>query len=143
MERIVLTYGTFDLFHVGHLMLLRRLREMGEKLIVGVTTDVFNARRGKVTAIPFSQRIQIVENIKCVDRAFPMMRSDQKADDIQRYKVTLLGMGCDWQGRLDSLRTLCEVIYLPRTEGVSSSGIRDALAARDSDRLALPSLDAG
>jgi glycerol-3-phosphate cytidylyltransferase len=131
MEKVVLTYGTFDLFHIGHLSLLQRLRRLGDTLIVGVTTDEFNARRGKVSCIPFSERIQIVESIRYVDQAIAMECADQKADDIQRYKVNILGMGSDWVGQLDALRSLCEVVYLPRTEGISSSRIRDALCAGD------------
>ena len=129
MEKVVLTYGTFDLFHIGHLSLLQRLRRLGDTLIVGVTTDEFNAHRGKASCTPYSERIQIVESIRYVDQVIAMERSDQKADDIWRYKVTILGMGSDWTGQLDALRSLCEIVYLPRTEGISSSRIRDALCA--------------
>jgi glycerol-3-phosphate cytidylyltransferase len=131
MEKVVLTYGTFDLFHIGHLSLLQRLRRLGDSLIVGVTTDEFNARRGKRSCIPYPERMQIVESIRYVDRVIAMERSDQKADDIRRYKVAILGMGSDWKGRLDALRNHCEVVYLPRTEGISSTRIRDALCAGD------------
>ena len=129
MEKVVLTYGTFDLFHIGHLSLLQRLRRLGDTLIVGVTTDELNAHRGKTSCTPYSERIQIVESIRYVDQMIAMERSDQKADDIWRYKVTILGMGSDWTGQLDALRSLCEIVYLPRTEGISSSRIRDALCA--------------
>lgn len=127
MKKVVLTYGTFDLFHTGHLSLLNRLKALGDELVVGVTTDEFNALRGKQTIFGFEDRIQIVRNLKCVDLAISLQSSEQKADDIRHYGVSIFGMGNDWEGRFDDLRVHCEVIYLPRTENISSTRIRKLL----------------
>jgi len=127
MKKVILTYGTFDLFHTGHLSLLNRLKALGDELVVGVTTDEFNALRGKQTIFGFEDRIQIVRNLKCVDRAISLQNGEQKADDIRHYGVSIFGMGDDWEGRFDDLRVHCEVIYLPRTENISSTQIRKLL----------------
>jgi glycerol-3-phosphate cytidylyltransferase len=132
MKKVVLTYGTFDLFHTGHLSLLNRLRVLGDELVVGVTTDEFNALRGKQTIFGFDDRIQIIRSLKCVDLAISLKNGEQKADDIRRYGVSIFGMGSDWEGRFDDLRALCEVIYLPRTENISSTHIRKLLEGLDS-----------
>jgi glycerol-3-phosphate cytidylyltransferase len=131
MKKIVLTYGTFDLFHTGHLNLLNRLKAMGDELVVGVTTDEFNALRGKQTIFRFEDRMQIIRNLKCVDLAISLQNAEQKADDIRRYDVSIFGMGNDWEGRFDDLRVHCEVIYLPRTENISSTHIKKLLEALD------------
>jgi glycerol-3-phosphate cytidylyltransferase len=130
-ERIVLTYGTFDLFHIGHLNLLTRLRSLGDRLIVGVSTDEFNEIKGKKTVVPFSDRIEVVRALRCVDHAIAEENWEQKADDIKRYGVSVFGMGSDWEGRFDELKTHCEVIYLPRTDGISSTHIRKTLKVLD------------
>lgn len=124
----VITYGTFDLFHVGHLNLLTRLRELGDRLIVGVSTDEFNELKGKNTVIPFRDRARIVESIRCVDLVIPEISWDQKAFDIRQHGVSILGMGDDWKGKFDHLSYLCRVIYLSRTEGISSTKIKTILS---------------
>jgi glycerol-3-phosphate cytidylyltransferase len=129
--KTILTYGTFDLFHIGHLNLLTRLRELGDQLIVGVSTDSFNAEKGKKTVISFEDRAEIVRNLKCVDLVIPERGWAQKADDIAQYQVSVFGMGNDWAGHFDQLKQYCEVIYLPRTAGVSSSDLKKSLAALD------------
>lgn len=129
--KTVLTYGTFDLFHVGHLRLLQRLRALGDRLIVGVSTDEFNSLKGKKTVMPFADRIEIVRALRCVDVAIPETCWEQKTDDIREHSVDIFGMGSDWEGHFDSLQTHCEVIYLPRTEGVSSTHIRNTLKVLD------------
>lgn len=131
MKRTVLTYGTFDLFHVGHLNLLIRLRQMGDELIVGVSTDEFNALKGKKTVVPFCDRVEIVKALKCVDRVIPEENWEQKVGDIKCYGVSTFGMGNDWEGRFDELKAHCEVVYLPRTEGVSSTHLRKTLKVLD------------
>ncbi|RAP56869.1 adenylyltransferase/cytidyltransferase family protein [Oleiagrimonas sp. MCCC 1A03011] len=131
MSKTVLTYGTFDLFHVGHLNLLERLRELGDRLIVGVSTDAFNTTKGKQTIVRFEDRLRIVQNIKCVDHAFAENSWAQKAEDIRQFKVNVFGMGNDWEGQFDELKPLCKVVYLPRTEGISSTRIKDALRVLD------------
>lgn len=121
---IVLTYGTFDLFHVGHLRLLQRLADLGDRLIVGVSTDEFNAAKGKSAIIPYADRAAIVSGIRGVDTVFAEESWDQKPRDIARYGVTHFCMGGDWLGKFDYLKPLCEVVYLERTKGVSSTKIR-------------------
>jgi len=127
IEKTIITYGTFDLFHSGHLKLLKRLKQLGDKLIVGVSTDEFNAGKGKKTIIPFEDRISIIESIKYVDLAIPEKSWTQKSEDIQKFNVSILGMGNDWEGKFDNLNSLCKVIYLPRTEGISSTDIKNSL----------------
>ncbi|NHC60261.1 adenylyltransferase/cytidyltransferase family protein [Paenalcaligenes suwonensis] len=124
MKRTVITYGTFDLFHIGHLNLLKKLKGLGDELIVGVSTDEFNEEKGKSTIIKFEDRLSIVESIKCVDIVIPENSWDQKEKDIQNYNVSIFGIGDDWQGKFDNLKTLCEVVYIPRTTGISTTAIK-------------------
>ena len=123
-EKIVLTYGTFDMFHIGHLNLLNRLKSLGDKLIVAVSTDEFNSIKGKKTLIPFEQRALIVQNIKCVDMVISEKKWEQKIDDIKKYNVDIFAMGDDWEGKFDFLKDYCEVIYLPRTENISTTQLK-------------------
>lgn len=131
MKKVVLTYGTFDLFHIGHLNLLQRLRALGDELIVAVSTDGFNEVKGKKTIIPFEDRLKIVSELKCVDRVIPEESWDQKVSDIKKYNVSIFGMGNDWVGRFDELKPYCEVVYLPRTDGISSTQLKKTLSAID------------
>lgn len=126
-EKIVLTYGTFDMFHIGHLNLLNRLKNLGSKLIVAVSTDEFNALKGKKTLIPFEQRALIVQNIKCVDMVISEKNWEQKIDDIKKYNVDIFAMGDDWKGKFDFLKDYCEVIYLPRTQNISTTELKKEL----------------
>jgi len=126
-EKIVLTYGTFDMFHIGHLKLLERLSKLGDKLIVAVSTDEFNTLKGKKTIIPYDQRAAIVEAIKYVDMVIPENDWNQKIKDIKKYNVDIFSMGHDWKGKFDELKEYCEVVYLPRTEGISSTDLKDTL----------------
>lgn len=128
MKKIVITYGTFDLFHIGHLRLLQRLKFLGDELYVGVSTDKFNNLKNKKSFIPYEDRIEIVRSIKCVNFAFPENDWEQKIEDIKKYNVSIFAMGDDWVGKFDYLKELCEVVYLPRTEGISSSFIKQELA---------------
>lgn len=126
-EKIVLTYGTFDMFHIGHLNLLNRLKRLGDKLIVAVSTDEFNSIKGKKTLIPFEQRALIVQNIKCVDMVISEKKWEQKIDDIKKYNVDIFAMGDDWKGKFDFLKDYCEVIYLPRTQNISTTELKKEL----------------
>ena len=126
-EKIVLTYGTFDMFHIGHLNLLNRLKSLGDKLIVAISTDEFNSIKGKKTLIPFEQRALIVQNIKCVDMVISEKKWEQKIDDIKKYNVDIFAMGDDWQGKFDFLKDYCEVIYLPRTQNISTTELKKEL----------------
>jgi len=123
----VITYGTYDLFHVGHLRLLQRAKALaGEdgKLIVGVSTDRFNwEEKRKRSAIPYEQRAEIVAALKCVDMVIPEDDWDMKRDILQ-YKADIFTMGGDWEGKFDHLKEVCRVVYLPRTEGISSTDLK-------------------
>ncbi|MBZ0333219.1 adenylyltransferase/cytidyltransferase family protein [Marinobacter sp. AL4B] len=127
MEKTVITYGTFDMFHIGHLKLLKRLDAMGAKLIVGVSTDEFNDVKGKKTLIPYDQRAAIVEAIDCVDMVIPEHSWDQKLSDVEQYSVDVFAIGDDWSGKFDFLKDYCEVVYLERTKDISTSGLKKSL----------------
>lgn len=124
ISKKVITYGTFDLFHIGHLYLLQRAKSLGNHLTVGVSTDYFNEAKNKQTHVPFEHRKLIVENIKCVDRVIPEFSWDQKINDIKSHEIDLFVMGSDWKGEFDFIKEYCEVIYLPRTENISSTDIK-------------------
>ena len=131
--RTILTYGTFDLFHVGHLRLLERLAAMGDRLVVAVSTDAFNAEKGKSSLIPYEDRAAIVGALACVDEVIPEESWDQKERDVRAVGADVLAMGDDWQGKFDHLSHLCKVVYLPRTEGVSTTTIKGQLVPRSAD----------
>ena len=135
--RTVLTYGTYDLFHVGHLNLLERARAMGDRLLVGVSTDEFNSLKGKRSFFSYEDRSRIVAGLRCVDGVIPERGWEQKREDIRAHGVSLFVMGDDWAGKFDDLRSECEVAYLARTDGVSSTGIRQSLARIDPAALAM------
>ncbi|MGB0847179.1 MAG: adenylyltransferase/cytidyltransferase family protein [Thiolinea sp.] len=120
-RKVVITYGTFDLFHIGHLRLLQRAREMGDYLIVGVSTDEFNRGKNKETVIPYDQRAEIVNNMQCVDAVIPECTWEQKRNDVMNYGVDLFVMGADWRGHFDFLNTYCQVEYLERTPDISTT----------------------
>lgn len=126
-NKTVITYGTFDMFHIGHLELLKRLKSLGSKLIVAVSTDEFNKIKGKKTIIPYAQRASIVEAIKYVDLVIPENNWEQKTKDIEQYHVDIFSIGDDWEGKFDFLKEQCEVSYIRRTKGVSSTELKDKL----------------
>lgn len=123
----VLTYGTYDLFHYGHLRLLERAKALGDYLIVGVSTDEFNRIKDKVCVYPYKERAAIVSAIRCVDLVIPENNWEQKIRDIQNHGVDLFVMGDDWQGEFDFLADYCEVVYLPRTPDISSTEIKSEI----------------
>ncbi len=127
----VLTYGTFDLFHIGHLRLIERLAAMGDRLVVGVSTDEFNAGKGKRSVVSYDDRAAIVGAIRGVDLVVPEQSWEQKRADILEHGVDLFVMGDDWAGKFDDLSDVCEVRYLPRTSGVSSTEIKEMLRTLD------------
>ncbi|WP_068547290.1 glycerol-3-phosphate cytidylyltransferase [Thalassotalea crassostreae] len=127
MTKKIITYGTFDMFHIGHLNLLKRIYEFGDELIVGVSTDEFNATKGKKSLIPFEQRAQIVEAIQYVSKVIPEQSWEQKKHDIIDLNIDIFVIGDDWKGKFDHLEDICRVIYLPRTEGVSTSLLKSSL----------------
>lgn len=122
----VITYGTFDLLHYGHVNLLRRAKELGDYLIVGVSTDEFNSLKGKQSCFSFEGRVRLVEAITYVDEVIPETCWEQKVNDIKEKGVDVFVMGDDWRGRFDDLP--CEVVYLPRTPYISSSLIKQEVA---------------
>ena len=120
----VITYGTFDLFHLGHLRILERAKALGDYLVVAVSSDEFNAIKGKKCVYPFEHRKLIVQAIKHVDEVIREDEWEQKADDIRKHNIDILVMGADWKGKFDELRDLCEVAYLERTPEISSTEIK-------------------
>lgn len=123
----ILTYGTFDLLHVGHINLLRRAKSLGDYLIVAVSTDEFNALKDKKAYYSYEDRKAILEAVKYVDLVIPEENWEQKIDDVQKHDVDIFVMGHDWEGKFDFLKDYCEVVYLPRTEGISTTKIKHDL----------------
>ena len=125
----VLTYGTFDLLHWGHIRLLRRARSLGDYLVVALSTEEFNAGKGKKTYHDFETRKAMLEAVRYVDLVIPENHWDQKIGAVQRYEIDTVVMGGDWEGdpRFELLRPHCELVYLDRTEGISTSKIKNDL----------------
>jgi glycerol-3-phosphate cytidylyltransferase len=128
MKKTIITYGTFDMFHIGHLKLLKRLSKMGDKLIVAISDDAFNEGKGKKVMIPYKQRAKIVKSIKYVDKVIPEKNWEQKVLDVQKYNVDTFVMGDDWEGKFDFLKEHCEVVYLPRTKDISTTQLKKSLS---------------
>ena len=126
MKRVI-TYGTFDLLHSGHINILRRAKEQGDYLIVAISTDEFNELKGKKAYYTFEQRKMILEAIRYVDLVIPEDTWEQKIEDVQKYNVDKFVMGDDWEGKFDFLKDYCEVVYLPRTVGISTTKIKTDL----------------
>jgi len=123
----VITYGTFDLFHFGHLELLRRAKELGNFLVVAVSTDEFNIKKGKNCIYPFEHRIKIVEAIQYVDKVIPEESWEQKRRDILSNNIQIFTIGDDWKGKFDELSDICDIIYINRTKGISATNLKDNL----------------
>ena len=123
----VITYGTFDLLHYGHINLLRRAKEQGDYLIVALSTDEFNRLKNKTSYFPYEKRKLLLEAIRYVDLVIPEENWDQKRDDVVNYHVDTFVMGDDWKGKFDFLSDLCEVVYLPRTPEISTTKIKEEL----------------
>jgi glycerol-3-phosphate cytidylyltransferase len=126
---IALTYGTYDLFHIGHVRLFERIKQRYGKLIVAVSTDEFNAIKGKKAVVPYADRVAMVRACRYVDDVIPEDHWAQKETDVVKHGVDAVVMGSDWTGRFDELKALCEVVYLPRTEGVSSTELKAEVVA--------------
>jgi glycerol-3-phosphate cytidylyltransferase len=121
-KKTVITFGTFDLFHYGHLEILRRASDFGDRLVVGISTDELNFnKKGKNPIYSFYERQKIVENIKCVDETFAEECLEKKMEYIKKYNADILVMGDDWKGKFDHLSSQSEVIYVPRTPSISTS----------------------
>ncbi|MFD1851643.1 glycerol-3-phosphate cytidylyltransferase [Oceanobacillus bengalensis] len=125
--RRVITYGTFDFLHNGHINLLKRARGYGEYLVVGISSDEFNERKGKKAYYSFEQRKAILEAVRYVDKVIPEHNWEQKIEDVKKYNIDVFVMGDDWTGEFDFLKDYCEVVYLPRTVGISTTKIKTDL----------------
>ena len=132
MKRI-LTYGTFDLLHYGHINLLKRAKALGDYLVVAVSTDSFNELKGKKAYHNYETRKMMLEAVRYVDLVIPEENWEQKIDDVKKYDIDIVVMGSDWAGsdRFDYLKEYCEVVYLPRTEGVSTTKIKEELKLQE------------
>lgn len=127
MMRRVITYGTFDLLHYGHINLLKRAKELGDYLIVGLSTDEFNLIKGKKSFFDFSKRKLLLESIRYVDLVIPEDNWEQKPFDVDKYDVDLFVIGDDWRGKFDFLSNKCDVVYLERTPEISTTLIKQSL----------------
>ena len=124
----VITYGTFDLLHYGHINLLKRAKQMGDYLVVCLSTDEFNKNsKNKECYFSYEIRKQLLESIRYVDLVIPENNWDQKTDDIKEFGIETFVMGDDWKGKFDFLKDYCEVIYLPRTKEISTTKIKKDL----------------
>ena len=123
----VITYGTFDLFHYGHLEILRRAKEKGDYLIVAVSSDKFNEMKNKKCVYSAKHRMAIVDSIKYVDKVIPETNWEQKDNDIITNNIDILVMGNDWKGKFDHLKDKCEIKYLSRTKGISTSFLKQSI----------------
>lgn len=121
----VITYGTFDLIHNGHINILRRAKELGDHLTVAISSDEFNEIKGKKAYHSYENRKMILEAIRYVDAVIPEDEWEQKISDVKKHDIDTFVMGDDWEGKFDFLADYCEVIYLPRTVGISTTKIKD------------------
>lgn len=123
----ILTYGTYDLLHFGHINLLKRAKDLGDYLIVGLSTDEFNDLKGKKSYFSYDIREYMLESVKYVDKVIKENNWKQKIEDIKKYDIDIFVMGDDWEGKFDYLKEYCEVIYLPRTPRISTTEIKESL----------------
>lgn len=122
--KTIITFGTFDIFHIGHLAILQRAKALGDRLVVGVSSDRLNLQKKQRNPIySESERIAILRNIKDVDDVFLEESLEEKAEYIQNYRADILAMGDDWEGHFDHFRDICEVVYFPRTPSISTTEI--------------------
>ena len=125
--KTVITYGTFDLLHYGHINIFKRAKALGDKLIVGLSTDEFNAIKGKKSYFTYEERKLLLDSIKYIDEVIPEEKWEQKVEDVKKYNVDVFVMGDDWKGKFDFLKEYCEVVYLPRTPEISTTKIKNDL----------------
>jgi glycerol-3-phosphate cytidylyltransferase len=131
----ILTYGTFDLLHRGHINLLKRAKEMGDFLIVGLSTDSFNDLKNKRSFYSYEERKLVLEAIRYVDLVIPELTWEQKEQDVIDHGIDTFVMGDDWQGKFDHLKKQCEVVYLERTSGISTTQIKTNLRISDQSNV--------
>lgn len=125
--KTVITYGTFDILHVGHINLLKRARALGDKLIVAISSDEFNKGKNKSALLNYENRKAVLEAIRYVDLVIPETNWEQKMTDVDKYNVDTFVIGDDWEGKFDFLKEKCEVVYLSRTQGISTTKIKKEL----------------
>lgn len=123
----VITYGTFDLLHYGHINILRRAKALGDWLVVALSSDEFNALKGKKSFFSYEQRKKLLESIRYVDEVIPENDWDQKIKDVKEHHIDIFVMGDDWTSKFDFLKDYCEVVYLPRTPEISTTQIKEKL----------------
>lgn len=128
LMKTVITYGTFDILHIGHINLLRRARELGDRLIVALSTDEFNRGKHKSSLLNYDNRKAVLEAIRFVDEVIPEFDWEQKVPDVKRLNVDIFVMGDDWEGKFDFLKAYCEVQYLARTPHISTTEIKADLS---------------
>jgi glycerol-3-phosphate cytidylyltransferase len=133
--KTVVTYGTFDLYHIGHVRLLKRLSTLGDRLVVGLSTDEFNQIKGKKVIIPFEHRKEILMSCQYVDHVFAEHCWEQKRMDLSREKADIFAIGDDWSGKFDDLDDIVKVIYLPRTKDISTTELKTVLGELDKDKV--------
>ncbi len=122
--RTVITFGTFDVFHLGHLRILQRARALGDRLVVGVSSDALNhSKKGRDPVYPEAERMEIVAALRCVDEVFREESMEKKAEYLREYRADVLAMGDDWKGRFDEFAGICEVVYFPRTPSISTTEV--------------------
>jgi glycerol-3-phosphate cytidylyltransferase len=130
MPRTVITFGTFDVFHVGHLRVIERAAALGDRLVVGVSADELNLRKkGRAPVFSQAERLAIVQALKPVDEVFVEESLEQKREYIERYDADVLVMGDDWAGKFDELEDICEVVYLPRTPAISTTALIEKISS--------------
>jgi glycerol-3-phosphate cytidylyltransferase len=133
----VLTYGTFDLLHYGHINILKRAKALGDYLVVAISSDEFNATKGKKSAMDFETRKALVESIRSVDEVIREDDWDQKIRDVKDNNIDVFVMGDDWEGKFDFLKEYCEVVYMPRTKSISTTLLKSVLAPDDIEEYGL------
>jgi len=131
----ILTYGTFDLLHRGHINLLKRAKEMGDYLVVGLSSDEFNIIKNKRSFYSYEERKLVLEAIRYVDLVIPEQTWEQKEQDVIDHEIDVFVMGDDWGGKFDHLKKQCEVVYLPRTSGISTTQVKAHLRIDESSNI--------
>lgn len=133
-RKTIITYGTFDLLHIGHVRLFKRIKELGDYLIVGLSTDTFNALKGKKSVYSYEHRKEILESLEYVDEVIPEESWRQKIEDIKKYKIDIFVMGDDWAGKFDFLNEYTQVFYIPRTQGISTTDTKSLLVQLSNEK---------
>ena len=129
-KRTVITFGTFDVLHVGHIRVLDRARALGDRLVVGVSADQLNiSKKGRAPVFSQDERLEIVGSLRVVDEVFVEESLELKRDYVTKYGAAVLAMGDDWQGRFDDLSDICKVVYFPRTPSVSTTALIEHIVA--------------